>query len=149
MATVLVLHGPNLNLLGSREPTVYGAASLAELDGGLRMQAIRLGIDIDIAQYNAESEMLERIHHAPGAGVGFIVINPAAWTHTSVALRDALLAVAIPFVEVHLSNVHARDPFRRHSYLADVAVGVIAGFGALGYRFALEAAAEAISGKRG
>ncbi len=147
MASVLVLHGPNLNLLGSREPGVYGNVTLAELDADLRMQAIRLGVDLDVAQYNAESEMLERIHHAPSAGVGFIVINPAAWTHSSIALRDALLGVGIPFVEVHLSNVHAREPFRRHSYFSDIAVGVISGLGSVGYRFALQVAADTLSGQ--
>jgi len=145
MAHVLVLHGPNLNLLGLREPEVYGHGTLALLDQELRAEAQRLGVGIDTGQFNAEAALIERIHAARGDGTDFIVINPAAFTHTSVALRDALLGVGIPFIEVHLSNVHAREPFRRHSYLADVAVGVISGLGTAGYRYALQAAAERLA----
>lgn len=140
MAKILVLHGPNLNLLGSREPEVYGRASLAEIDAELARRAERAGHALSAFQSNAEHALIERVQAARGDGTAFILINPAAYTHTSIALRDALAAVAIPFIEVHLSNVHAREPFRRHSYFSDLAVGVIAGFGADSYRLALEAA---------
>lgn len=140
MAKVLVLHGPNLNLLGRREPQVYGRDTLARIDERLATLAAEAGVAIDCFQSNAEAELIERVQRAPEDGVGFIIINPAAFTHTSVALRDALLAVAIPFIEVHLSNVYARESFRRHSYFSDVAVGVIGGFGAQSYEFALAAA---------
>lgn len=140
MAQILVLHGPNLNLLGTREPEVYGRATLAEIDAALARRAEAAGHRVDCFQSNAEHALIERVHAARGDGTAFILLNPGGYTHTSVALRDALLAVAIPFVEVHLSNVHAREPFRRHSYFSDVAVGVIAGFGADSYRLALEAA---------
>ena len=142
MATVLVLHGPNLNLLGTREPSTYGRASLDEINRRLAEQAGDLGVVLTTAQYNDEAALLERIHAAAHDGTEFIIINPAAFTHTSVALRDALTGVGIPFIEVHLSNVHARETFRRHSYLADVAVGVICGLGPLGYELALRAAAH-------
>jgi 3-dehydroquinate dehydratase II len=145
MAHVLVLHGPNLNLLGLREPEIYGHVTLADLDDELRSEGRRLGVGVETGQFNAEAALIERVHAASGDGTGFIVINPAAFTHTSVALRDALLGVGIPFIEVHLSNVHAREPFRRHSYLADVAVGVISGLGTAGYRYALQAAAERLA----
>ena len=140
MPKILVLHGPNLNLLGTREPQHYGAETLADIVARLQKKAMSAKIALESFQSNAEAALIDRIHAAPLAGVGFIVINPAALTHTSVALRDALAAVAIPFIEVHLSNVHAREPFRHHSYFSDLAVGVIAGLGADGYEFALEAA---------
>lgn len=142
MATFLVLHGPNLNLLGTREPGVYGATTLAEINADLEARARAAGHQLHYLQSNAEYQLIERIHAARGEGIDFIIINPAAFTHTSVALRDALLAVSIPFIEVHLSNVHKREPFRHHSYFSDVAVGVICGLGASGYRLALEAAIE-------
>ena len=140
MARILVLHGPNLNLLGSREPEVYGRATLAEIDGELADQAGRAGHAIDSFQSNAEDALIDRVQAAKADGTSFIVINPAGYTHTSVALRDALSAVAIPFIEVHLSNPHAREPFRRQSYFSDLAVGVVAGFGSNSYRYALDAA---------
>lgn len=140
-AGVLVLQGPNLNLLGTREPAVYGATTLAEIHADLTSQAAELGIAIAFEQSNAEHELIAAIHGAAAAGMGFCIINPGAFTHTSVALRDAFLGVALPFIEVHLSNVHAREEFRQHSYLADVAVGVISGLGAEGYGYALAAAA--------
>ncbi|ENY72660.1 3-dehydroquinate dehydratase [Aeromonas diversa CDC 2478-85] len=136
---ILVLNGPNLNLLGKREPGIYGSQTLADIVADLQAQADTLGVELEHLQSNAESELIGAIHQAMGR-VDFIVINPAAFTHTSVALRDALLGVAIPFIEVHLSNVHAREPFRHHSYLSDVAKGVICGLGAAGYEFALTAA---------
>ncbi|MFM8331890.1 MAG: type II 3-dehydroquinate dehydratase [Candidatus Methylumidiphilus sp.] len=140
MANILVLNGPNLNLLGVREPGIYGSQTLQDIDNALSEQAGRLGCAIAFMQSNAEHALIDRIHLAFKEGVDFILINPGAFTHTSVALRDALLATKIPFIEVHLSNVHAREPFRRHSYLSDIARGVICGFGALGYGLALQAA---------
>ena len=134
---VLVVHGPNLNLLGSREPSHYGRDSLEDIDARLRASAAAGGVQITCCQSNSEAELIDRIHGAPAAEIDFIIINPAAFTHTSVALRDALAAVAIPFVEVHLSNVHARETFRRHSYFSDIARGVISGLGAYGYEAAL------------
>ena len=142
MPTVLVLNGPNLNLLGSREPGHYGLATLADIQARLEAQAQALGLRLAFRQSNAEHQLLEWIHAAPAEGVDFILINPAAFTHTSVALRDALLGVAIPFIEIHLSNVHAREPFRAHSYFSDIAVGVITGLGAQGYELALQAASS-------
>ncbi len=138
---LLVLHGPNLNLLGRREPGLYGNASLAEIDAALVRHAGRIGVEIETFQSNHEGELVDRIQAAAGRCSG-IVINAAAFTHTSVAIRDALLAVAIPFVEVHLSNIHARESFRHRSLLADRAVGVICGFGPVGYRLALEGLVE-------
>jgi 3-dehydroquinate dehydratase-2 len=140
MAHILVLHGPNLNLLGSREPGIYGSATLADINRQLEQQAAAAGHRLAHLQSNAEHELIERIHAAGQEGVDFILINPAAFTHSSIALRDALLAVKIPFIEVHLSNVHAREPFRHHSYFSDVAVGVICGLGPQGYQLALQAA---------
>ncbi|MDE1515507.1 MULTISPECIES: type II 3-dehydroquinate dehydratase [Vibrio] len=140
---ILVLNGPNLNLLGLREPAHYGSQSLEQIVAQLRDQAQNAGIELQHLQSNREYELIEAIHQAYGK-VDFIIINPAAFTHTSVALRDALLGVAIPFIEVHLSNVHAREPFRHHSYLSDKAQGVICGLGAQGYQFALSAAIHAL-----
>ncbi len=142
MPNLLVLNGPNLNLLGQREPSHYGRTSLADIQARLEARARRHGLNLVFRQSNAEHQLIEWIHQAPAEGVDFILINPAAFTHTSVALRDALLGVAIPFIEVHLSNVHAREPFRAHSYLSDIAVGVITGLGAQGYELALEAASS-------
>ncbi|ELC7280730.1 type II 3-dehydroquinate dehydratase [Aeromonas veronii] len=136
---ILLLNGPNLNLLGKREPGIYGSKTLDEIVADLKLNASELGVTLEHLQSNAEHELVDRIHQAMGQ-VDFIIINPAAFTHTSVAIRDALLGVAIPFIEVHLSNVHAREPFRHHSYLSDVAKGVICGLGADGYQFALTAA---------
>ena len=134
---VLVVHGPNLNLLGSREPRHYGRDSLEDVNARLTQAALAGGVRISIFQSNAEGLLIERIQRAPAEDVDFIIINPAAFTHTSVALRDALAAVAIPFVEVHLSNVHSREAFRHHSYFSDIAQGVISGLGAYGYEAAL------------
>lgn len=144
MAKVLVLHGPNLNLLGSREPEVYGYDTLADIDARLRDQLKGSGNELLTLQSNAEHELVEAVHGAKLDGVDFIIINPGAFTHTSIALRDALLGVSIPFIEVHLSNVHAREEFRQHSFLSDVAVGCITGLGALGYSLALQAAIDRI-----
>ncbi len=135
---MLVLHGPNLNLLGTREPKVYGRETLADIDRQLAAMARKAGVALQSFQSNAEGALVDRIHQAGRDQVEFIVINPAAYTHTSVALRDALAGVAIPFLEVHLSNVHAREPFRHHSYFSAIAVGVICGLGSAGYRAALE-----------
>ncbi|WP_062267245.1 type II 3-dehydroquinate dehydratase [Endozoicomonas arenosclerae] len=137
MATLLVLNGPNLNLLGTREPGVYGATTLEQINQTLTQQAKAAGHQLSCFQSNAEHALIERIHKAADENIDFIIINPAAYTHTSVAIRDALLGVAIPFVEVHLSNVHRREPFRHHSYFSDVAEGVIAGLGPKGYEYAL------------
>ncbi len=142
MAKILVMHGPNLNLLGTREPEVYGHASLADIDAELVANARASGLDLTSFQSNAEHELIERVQAARDDGTEFILINPGALTHTSIALRDALAAVKIPFIEVHLSNVHARESFRRLSYFSDLAVGVIAGFGAQSYQFALRAALD-------
>ncbi|ATC95991.1 type II 3-dehydroquinate dehydratase [Pseudoalteromonas tunicata] len=136
---LLVLNGPNLNMLGKREPETYGSQSLTDIVTALNAQADTLGIELEHLQSNAEHELIDKIHNA-WQKVDFIIINPAAWTHTSVALRDALLSVEIPFYEVHLSNVHKREPFRHHSYFSDIAEGVIVGFGAMGYHMALNAA---------
>jgi len=139
MARFLVLHGPNLNLLGNREPGIYGSKSLADIDQRLLQLATSEGHDLSSLQSNAEHELINRIHTARQEAVDFIIFNPAAFTHTSIALRDALLAVDIPFVEIHLSNVHTRDSFRQHSYFSDIAVGVITGLGSYGYELALMA----------
>lgn len=137
-ARILVVHGPNLNLLGTREPEHYGRTTLADINLTLARLAEAAGVELEAFQSNHEGALIERIHAAREQGVCAIIINPAAYTHTSVALRDALAAVAIPFVEVHLSNVHAREPFRHHSYFSDLAIGVICGLGHEGYRLALE-----------
>ncbi|WP_312738705.1 type II 3-dehydroquinate dehydratase [Stenotrophomonas sp.] len=140
MAKLLVLHGPNLNLLGTREPEVYGHATLADIDQALAAQAAAAGHALESLQSNAEHVLVDRVQVARTDGTTFILINPAAFTHTSVALRDALAAVAVPFIEIHLSNPHTREPFRQHSYFSDKAVGVVCGFGADSYRYAMDAA---------
>lgn len=142
---VLVLHGPNLNLLGTREPAIYGSETLDEINRRLSGRAAKAGVRLDVFQSNEEGQLVSRIQQARAEPIGFIIINPAAYTHTSVAIRDALTAVGLPFVEVHLSNVHAREPFRRHSYMSEQAVGVICGLGSRGYDFALEFALERLN----
>ena len=148
MAQLLVLHGPNLNLLGTREPEVYGRTTLAQIDADLRARTEAAGHAYDSLQSNAEHVLVDRIQAARTDGTAFIVINPAAFTHTSVAIRDALAAVAVPFVEVHLSNPHAREPFRHASYVSDLAVGVVCGFGADSYRYALDAAISYLNARK-
>jgi len=138
MKAILVLHGPNLNLLGTREPDVYGSTTLDEINARLTTLADKNGASLTCFQSNAEVALIERVHQARGDGTQFIIINPAAFTHTSVALRDALAAVAIPFIEIHLSNVHAREAFRRESFFSDLAAGVISGLGASGYEYAVQ-----------
>ena len=147
MARLLLLNGPNLNLLGRREPDVYGATTLADIEQAALAAAAAAGHQLEAFQTNSEAALVDRIQQAAGQ-VDFILINPGALTHTSVALRDALLAVAIPFIEIHLSNVHAREEFRRHSYISDVAVGVITGLGAQGYQLALAAACHQLARPR-
>lgn len=143
---VLLLNGPNLNMLGQREPQIYGAATLEQIVGELRQHASTLNVELTHLQSNAEHELVTAIQQALGQQ-DFILINPGAYTHTSIAIRDALLAVAIPFIEIHLSNVHAREAFRKHSYLSDIAKGVICGLGANGYRYALESAVSSLTTK--
>ena len=144
---IQIINGPNLNLLGKREPGIYGAITLDDI----RLRCIELaekaelGLTVEFFQSNAEHELIDMVHRAPDEQVEFVIINPAGFTHTSVALRDALLGVALPFIEVHLSNIHAREPFRHHSYFSDAAVGVICGLGAQGYEFALQAAIRYLS----
>lgn len=140
MAEILVLNGPNLNLLGEREPQHYGRTSLEQINAGLNELARVAGHRVSFFQSNAEHDLVERVHQALHDKVAFILINPAAFTHSSIALRDALAAAAIPFIEVHLSNVHAREPFRKHSYFSDLAAGIISGLGPQGYELALQAA---------
>lgn len=140
MATILVLHGPNLNMLGEREPGIYGHSTLSDINLKLEQLARDSGHHLLSVQSNAEYELVERVQDARHEGVNFILINPAAFTHTSVALRDALAAVEIPFIEIHLSNVHAREAFRKHSYFSDIALGVICGLGPQGYELGLQAA---------
>ncbi|HVR81559.1 MAG TPA: type II 3-dehydroquinate dehydratase [Luteimonas sp.] len=147
MAKLLLLHGPNLNLLGTRELEVYGSTTLAEIDGDIKARATAAGHTLESVQSNSEHALIERVHAARDDGTAFILLNPAAFTHTSVALRDALAAVAIPFIEVHLSNPHAREPFRHTSYFSDLAVGVVAGFGPLSYGLALAAAIQRLDAK--
>lgn len=142
MATILVLNGPNLNLLGSREPEHYGTTTLADINQHLAARAKELNCTIESFQTNHEGELVDRIHQAATDKVDFIIINPAAFTHTSVAVRDAISGVHIPFIELHLSNVHAREEFRQHSYFSDLAVGVISGLGQQGYDLALQAAVQ-------
>ncbi|QDQ29328.1 type II 3-dehydroquinate dehydratase [Chitinimonas arctica] len=139
---ILVLHGPNLNMLGRREPQYYGADTLASIDTRLAQRAGAAGLRCHSFQSNSEAALIERVHAAFDDGTGFVIINPAAFTHTSVALRDALAAVKLPFIEVHLSNVHAREPFRHHSFFSDLAQGVICGLGAAGYGYALDHAID-------
>lgn len=141
---ILVVHGPNLNLLGSREPDIYGKDTLADINAALATQAKAVSVDLIAFQSNHEGDLVDRIQAARSEDVAFIIINPGGYTHTSVALRDALAAVAIPFVEVHLSNIHAREPFRRHSHFSDLAIGVICGLGSHGYRLALDFALNRI-----
>ncbi|PIE23641.1 MAG: type II 3-dehydroquinate dehydratase [Neptuniibacter caesariensis] len=145
MAKILLLNGPNLNLLGKREPEVYGQDTLDDINQSLKRLADQQGHELLHCQSNREYALIERIHEAQDEGVAYIIINPAAFTHTSVALRDALLGASIPFIEVHLSNVHARETFRHHSYFSDVADGVICGLGAQGYHFALQSAISRIA----
>ncbi len=145
MANILVLNGPNLNLLGIREPGHYGKQTLQDIEQSLLNKAAQLQHQLKFYQRNAEHELVELIHQAFQNDTHFIIINPAAFTHTSVAIRDALLATQIPFIEVHLSNVHAREPFRKHSYFSDIAQGVIAGLGGQGYELALEAADQILA----
>lgn len=134
---VLVINGPNLNSLGTREPEIYGSTTLADIEAGLRAQAVAAGLTLDAFQSNHEGAIVDRLHAARSEGTRFVIINPGAFTHTSVAIRDAFAAVAIPFCEVHISNVHAREEFRRHSFLSDLAVGVLTGFGPFGYTMAM------------
>jgi 3-dehydroquinate dehydratase-2 len=145
MARVLLLNGPNLNLLGTREPGVYGTDTLESIEKRAVALAREAGHELFPFQSNAEHELIERIQRAPSEGVQFVIFNPGAFTHTSIALRDALLGTHLPFIELHLSNTHAREPFRRHSYFSDIAVGVIAGFGAFGYELAVRAAAQRLA----
>jgi 3-dehydroquinate dehydratase-2 len=140
MPKILIIHGPNLNLLGMREPEHYGLATLDSINSGLQALADENGVELDILQSNAEHELVDKIQGA--AGSDFIVINPAAFTHTSVAIRDALASIAVPFIEIHLSNVHARESFRQKSFISDIAVGVITGLGPIGYSLALKAAID-------
>jgi 3-dehydroquinate dehydratase-2 len=140
MTNILVIHGPNLNMLGSREPEVYGSDTLASIDASLLEIASTNKLELDTFQSNLEGEIVDRIQQAASNEIQIIIINPAAFTHTSIAIRDAFLASKIPFIEVHLSNVHAREDFRKHSYLSDIAIGVISGFGKNSYLLALEAA---------
>ena len=138
MSKILLINGPNLNLLGTREPHIYGATTLADVENGLKAEASAQGLQLDCFQSNHEGAIVDRLHAARGEGVAFVIINPGAYTHTSVAIRDAFAGTAIPFVEVHISNVHRREAFRHHSYLADVAESVMAGFGVHGYGLALQ-----------
>ena len=147
MARVLLLNGPNLNLLGSREPGIYGADTLESIEKRAVEVAREAGHELIAFQSNSEHELIERIQRAPADGIAFLIFNPAAFTHTSVALRDAIAAVRLPFIEVHLSNTHAREPFRRHSYFSDTAVGVITGLGAFGYELAVRAAAHQLAAR--
>jgi 3-dehydroquinate dehydratase II len=139
---ILVLHGPNLNMLGSREPTIYGRESLESINARLTSNAKEAGIALEIFQSNQEGALIDRVHAAKVGGVSWIIVNPGGLTHTSVALRDAFASVDIPFIEVHLSNIHAREPFRRHSYFSDLAVGTICGLGTQGYDLALQFAMQ-------
>lgn len=143
MQRILVLHGPNLNLLGTREPAIYGGANLDQINDRLLMQAQNAGAELLTFQSNSEGALVDRIQEAGRDGTGFVIINPGAYTHTSVAMRDAFAAVKMPFIEVHLSNVFAREPFRHHSYFTDIAVGMICGLGVQGYELALEYALQA------
>jgi 3-dehydroquinate dehydratase II len=143
---VLVINGPNLNTLGTREPDIYGSTTLAEIEASLVAQGAAAGLEVDTYQSNHEGAIVDRLHAARADGTRFVIINPGAFTHTSVAIRDAFAAVAIPFCEVHISNVHAREEFRRHSYLSDIAVGVLTGFGPTGYTMAMDYVIERLKG---
>jgi len=140
MARILLLNGPNLNLLGSREPAVYGSATLGDVEDGLKARALARGHELLSFQSNAEHELIAKVHDTPRDAIGFVIINPGAYTHTSIALRDAFLGVKVPFIEIHISNVFAREEFRHRSYLSGIAVGCIVGLGVLGYELALDAA---------
>src|SRR5476651_457763 len=146
MARILLLNGPNLNLLGTREPEIYGSASLQSIENNLAALAKAQGHELAAFQSNAEHELIDKIHAAKRDGFAFAIINPAGYSHTSIALRDAFLSVALPFIEVHLSNVFARETFRHHSYLSDIAVGCIFGLGPIGYELALDAACARLTG---
>ncbi len=146
MTRILLINGPNLNLLGTREPDIYGSETLHSIEAKLKSEAQAQGVELLSFQSNAEHLLIERIHQARDEGIKYILINPAAYTHTSIAIRDALSGVAIPFIEVHLSNIHAREHFRHHSYLSDIAQGVICGLGTDGYHFALNAAINSLKG---
>jgi 3-dehydroquinate dehydratase-2 len=148
MAKILLINGPNLNLLGTREPELYGATTLTDIETQLQTEAEALGHTLEAIQSNAEADLVDRVHTAAGQ-VDFILINPGAFTHSSIALRDALLGVAIPFIEIHISNIHAREEFRRQSYFSDVAAGVIAGLGPQGYSLALQAAHNSLNHSSG
>jgi len=148
MSSILVIHGPNLNLLGTREPDVYGSETLADINERLMAQTKQHKLTLEAIQSNAEHVLIEKIHQAKHDNTQFIIINPAAFTHTSVAIRDAILAVNIPFIEVHISNVHAREAFRHHSYFSDIAIGVICGLGSQGYDAALNKAMSLIPSKQ-
>jgi len=148
MRKVLVLHGPNLNLLGTREPALYGSDTLDAINKRVVSRGMDLGLEVNTFQSNHEGALLDRLHQAAREGVDFVIINPAAYTHTSVALRDGLLATALPFIEIHLSNVHAREAFRQRSLLSDVAIGVITGLGAQGYELAMDAAAHHLTANK-
>lgn len=147
MSHLLLLNGPNLNLLGSREPGIYGMATLPEIEASLAAEAGSLGHQIDSFQSNHEGALIDRVHQAGAAGIDFAIFNPGGFTHTSVALRDAFLSVSLPFIEVHLSNIHAREAFRHHSYFSDIASGIIVGMGPLGYRLALTAVHDLLQAK--
>ena len=146
MARILLLNGPNLNLLGAREPAIYGRQTLADIEAKLQAQARAHGHELTAMQSNAEHELVSKVQQARGEAVGFVIINPGAFTHTSIALRDAFLAVSLPFIEVHLSNLFAREAFRHRSYLSDLAAGCIVGLGPLGYELALTAACARLAG---
>lgn len=148
MTEIVVINGPNLNLLGTREPEIYGRTTLDEINSRLAKQAETAGVKIDFFQSNAEHDLINRIQQAMKDKTAFMLLNPGAFTHTSIALRDALAGAKIPFIEVHLSNVHAREPFRQNSYLSDIAVGVIVGLGPKGYELALAAAIERLTAAR-
>jgi 3-dehydroquinate dehydratase II len=145
MARILLLNGPNLNLLGLREPQIYGSASLQSIEAKLEGLALAQGHTLSAFQSNAEHELIAKIQAAKHEGIAFVIVNPAGYSHTSIALRDAFLAVSVPFIEVHLSNVFAREAFRHHSYLSDIAVGCIVGLGPIGYELALEAACSRLA----
>lgn len=144
---IMIINGPNLNLLGSREPDVYGHETLDDINEGLIARGKKLGCEVECFQSNAEHDIVNQIHSAKSKNVTYIIINPGAFTHTSIAIRDALLGVAVPFIEIHLSNVHSRESFRQKSYLSDIAVGCITGLGAKGYALALDAALHNLNGE--